>query len=112
VNENPKMYLINSFSLNMLDDLDKPTTVYIYPKTAEWVRERLPRSGFVSAVGHTSTARVLSNVLGFEVPTNRITVKLKRFDTAIVAQYIGPRLPEGATRLPEGAKVKFFLVQV
>ena len=88
-----------------------PVEISIYPKTLEWVRERL-RNGFTSAIGHESTAKVLKNMLGVSVPVNRVTVKLKHYDDAIVAQYIGPRLPEGATELPEGAEIRFYLVRV
>jgi hypothetical protein len=30
----------------------------------------------------------------------------------LVAQYTGPRLPEGATTLPPGAKIRFILVLI
>ena len=55
-------------------------------------------------------AKVVSNQLGIEIPTNRINVVLKPGDNVIVAQYIGPRLPEGTTTLPAGARVEFFKV--
>jgi hypothetical protein len=29
-----------------------------------------------------------------------------------VAQYVGPRLPEGTTRLPDGARIDYYLVAV
>jgi hypothetical protein len=43
---------------------------------------------------------------------NRVNVSLKPGDAAIVGQYIGPRLPEGATTLPEGATIKWLLTEV
>jgi hypothetical protein len=46
------------------------------------------------------------------VPLNRTTVELKNDDTAIVAQYRGPRLEEGAKILPEGAAIEFYFVKV
>ena len=64
----------------------------------------------VSAVGHADTANVFSGVLGVNVPANRATVILKKDETALVGQYIGPRLPEGALALPEGATIKWLLV--
>jgi hypothetical protein len=65
-----------------------------------------------SCIGHADTARVLSTLLQKEIPCNRVTVQLKQNEKFIVAQYIGPRLPEGATVLPEGATIKFFLVKM
>jgi hypothetical protein len=70
------------------------------------------KDGFVSAVGHEDTARILEKMLGIEVPYNRATIKLQRRDMAVVAQYSGPRLPEGATKLPEGAEMRFYLICV
>lgn len=69
-------------------------------------------AGCVSAVGHADTAAVFSSVLGVEVPCNRATVALKEGDVALVGQYSGPRLPEGANCLPEGATIKWFIVGV
>jgi len=48
----------------------------------------------ISAVGHESTAKMLSELLGFEVPVNRTMVKLNTGDTAIIFQLF-TRLPEG-----------------
>ena len=66
----------------------------------------------VSAVGHADTAAVFSSVLGVEIPCNRATVALKEGDVALVGQYSGPRLPEGAVSLPEGAAIKWVIVGV
>ena len=65
-----------------------------------------------SVIGHADTARIVSGMLGIELPVNRANVKLACGEKMIVAQYSGPRLPEGATVLPEGAKIEFVLVEV
>ena len=65
-----------------------------------------------SCIGHADTANVLSNLLQNEISCNRVTVQLKQNEKCIVAQYIGPRLPEGSLRLPEGSKIEFFLVKM
>ena len=57
-----------------------------------------------SIVGHPDTARLLG------VECNRQSVMLGPDDDLIVAQYIGPRLPEGATELPEGARIAWVRV--
>lgn len=59
-----------------------------------------------STIGHEQLANILN------VPLNRTTVELKNDDTAIVAQYRGPRLEEGAKILPEGAAIEFYFVKV
>ena len=65
-----------------------------------------------SCIGHADTARVLSTLLQKEIPCNRVTVNLGPNEKCIIAQYIGPRLPEGVTMLPEGATIKFYHVKM
>lgn len=99
------MKIANAFSLNMLADAD--FTVKVRTMTLDEVKHTLSE-GCESCVGHAETAAVISNLVGLSVPTNRATVRLERGDEMIVAQYIGPRLQEGATTLPQGATIKFF----
>lgn len=91
-----KTYLLNAFSLQMVD---VPCSVRF-----EEV-DSLP-SGLTSAIGHQDTA----NVLG--VPMNRCNVHLSSGDVAYVAQLQGGRLPEGCTTLPNGFYFKFIKVTV
>ena len=108
------MIVTNAFSLNMLPgwrrDPAVTTELRVQPVSVEQAQE-LARRGFVSAVGHADTATIFSVILGVKVPVNRATVTLDA-EPLLVGQYIGPRLPEGVTTLPEGAKVEFFLVSV
>ena len=101
------MFLLNAFSLNMLvgnaDIVVREITKDVAASLA---------ADCVSAVGHADTAAVFSNVLGVPVPCNRATVALKPGDVALVGQYSGPRLSEGATSLPEGAAIKWVVVGV
>ncbi len=62
--------------------------------------------GFVSAVGHESTAKVLSELLRMEIPTNRIAVDMKPGDVAVAIQFL-KRLPEGKV-LNESELLKLF----
>ena len=103
------LYLVNAFSINMLPRKQQHMT--FVPITEDEARVLLGQ-GFVSAIGHAETADVLEDMLGLPVPANRINVTLQEGDEVIVAQYIGPRLPEGATTLPEGARIEFWLVQL
>lgn len=69
----------------------------------------------VNAIGHESTDNVVRALLaagGALVPQGkRVSVSIgEEIDMLLVAQYVGPRLPEGATTLPEGAHIEFFTV--
>ena len=79
-------------------------------KTVPVTAEEVASKDFVSAVGHPDTANILAGMLGKPVPCNRVSLALTRCDVLYVAQYIGPRLPEGTTVLPEGAKIDFVRV--
>jgi hypothetical protein len=84
-------YLGNAFSLGML----KASGVLgVRKPSLEQVKEELSE-GFESVVGHESTAKLLSKLLGVEVPVNRATIKLNVGDELIVFQLL-TRLPEGA----------------
>ena len=111
------MYLLNAFSLNMLEDLT--ATIHVRELTADEARkwlliftEEAGADQFQSAVGHADTAAIFSDVLGLPVPCNRTTISLKAGDNVVVGQYKGPRLPEGATELPEGAEIKWVTVEI
>lgn len=103
------MILINAFSANMIAEF--PASVGFTEIGSAVARWEL--SGELhSAVGHADTAAVFAKVLGIPVPCNRETVTLHAGQLAILGQYSGPRLPEGATTLPEGARIKWLLVEV
>lgn len=101
--------LLNAFSANMLAGF--PATVSFEEVSVE-AAQSLLAGGFTSAVGHADTAAVFSSVLGTTVSMNRATLSLKSGDEAIVGQYIGPRMPEGTTTLPEGATIKWLVLRV
>lgn len=101
-----KKILSNAFSLNMIST-DNAIKILITPIN----KNNIPVD-VESAVGHPDTARVISNELGFTVEPNRVTVRLDKGDILFVAQYIGPRLQEGATTLPENATIKYLKVTI
>jgi len=70
-------------------------------KIIEW--ELSHGRSFTSAVGHESTARVMTAILGIEIPNNRVPVKLQTWDTLLVFQIL-TRLPEGAALDEEAVK--------
>ena len=99
-----KKFLTNAFSIQMLK---KGGLV----RFEEIDATEVP-ADVVSVIGHTDTAAVLTNMLGFEVPMNRAFVTLEPDTEIYVAQLVGGRLPEGSTTLPEGFSFKFYRVTI
>ena len=100
--------LLNAFSLNMLD-ISGPVRVVVSQASIEDARREVIDAG--SGVGHPQTAAILTAVLGTEVAPNRVSLDPAPRGRHIVAQYRGPRLPEGATELPEEARFDFLRVE-
>jgi len=86
------VYLTNAFSLSMLTESD--VVVHVQEITPEQLKQELTASTFVSAVGHESTADILSKILGIHIPINRQAIRFKENDTVYVYQLL-QRLPEG-----------------
>lgn len=105
----PACWLGNAFSLQMLeaDGYVKVTSL-----SAVQAGELFMARKGKSCIGHPDTAAVVSNMLGFEVPCARVNVTLRKGDILIVAQLTGGRLPEGATKLPDGFKIKWKVVSI
>lgn len=106
-----KTIITNAFSLNMLETRRLfPTTITVQEIDLE-LAQKIARGDVESAVGHTDTARIFSELLGVEIPMARKTVQLRE-GCLLVGQYSGPRLPEGATELPQGATIKWLFVGI
>lgn len=103
------MKVLNSFSLNMLAVLDGTVAHKVIGLDEA---KALATSGLESAVGHADTAAIFGSQLGVEIPAVRANVSLPKGETILVGQYRGPRLPEGAKTLPEGASIVWMLVTV
>ncbi|MCS7131984.1 MAG: YddF family protein [Hadesarchaea archaeon] len=68
---------------------------YLYrPCDVSEARALLANSAYVSAVGHEATAQIMSALLGYPVPVNRIAVRMEKGDVAVVFRIL-TRLPEG-----------------
>ena len=104
------MKLFNAFSIQMVASLDE-TSVSFKKVTIEQAKNLL-NNDIDSYIGHADTAVVVGNLLGMEVPAQRRFGTLTPGETAIVAQVLGGRLPEGATTLSEGMAIQFFQVTV
>lgn len=108
-----RVVIANAFSLNMMPLEVGATDLQVCKVSPEYIRNEIEtEGGFESIVGHADTAAVFSSLLGLEVPTNRATFLLEEGVTLFVGQYKGPRLPEGATSLPEGARVEWAMVTI
>lgn len=105
------MWILNAFSLNMLAVLS--AQLLVEEVSLAQAKDILAEHGVKSGVGHQSTAAVFSDMLGLDVPcAGRINVTLRKGETALIGQYTGPRLEEGATTLPPGATIKWCRVTI
>lgn len=53
------------------------------------------KNGFISAIGHESTAEIISDLFGMDIPMNRIQFKQKVGQKAVVFK-LNQRPPEGS----------------
>jgi hypothetical protein len=109
-----KTIVTSAFSINMLPRGN--ISANFKPLTVEQAREYLEpgytgiEPVWLSAVGHPDKAAIFSEMLGVDIPANRINITITLKTRLLVGQYTGPRLPEGATTLPEGARIEWWLV--
>lgn len=98
------IYVVNAWSLNMAPANHSTKCEEVDAvEVAKWAA-----SGEAGvAIGHQSTADLLTALLGVKIDAIRTTVKGIPGDVFYVCQYIGPRLEEGVTALPEGAKIEY-----
>lgn len=94
-----KVYLVNAFTPNMVSP---ETLVEGFSTSFENIsKEEAMDLMTDSAIGHEDFAEALG------VPYNRVSLKLRKGDTFVLAQRIGERLPEGTTTLDGDIKVVF-----
>ena len=82
-------WLMNSAVLTAYGDFNYS------PITCDEARRKVRESAFGSAIGHSATAKVLSEQQGIEVPLNRIQITMVPGDRAIIFR-LRDRLPEYA----------------
>ncbi len=96
-------YVGNVFTFGFLSNKN----VDIKSRVISWKEfDEVLASEFINFMGHEDVA----HMVGLE--QNRISISVKSGDIVYLAQYDGPRLPEGATVLPEGATLVPLKVEV
>lgn len=105
-------YISNAFSFNMIATTQQIPGTIRFVEVNLYEGALLAAGSVVSVVGHADTANLFSTLLEREVVFNRASLTLNKGDELLLGQYSGPRLPEGATSLPEGATVKWLLLTV
>ena len=119
-----RIVVANVFSLSMLKssalvsvhELSKEEL----EKTIEYIRKQLVKGKLqlYSVIGHESTAKLLSQLLGMDVGVNRERYILEETDVLFVMQLLERLVPGKELSITElydmlkGGKVKFFLVSV
>jgi hypothetical protein len=106
------LYITNAFSLSMIQQ--KETIIKVKEVSKEEVKRIIQKEGFISAVGHQSTAQILSELLDIPIPFNRIQIKLNPGDIIIVFQILA-RIEEGKVLTKEeilSLPFKFFLIDL
>lgn len=76
---------------------------YDFEKISIEVARKILRRPFVSAIGHESTALILTKLLGIPIPVNRIAIKMQPGDIAVVFRIL-TRLQEGKILTEEEIK--------
>lgn len=111
-----KVFICDAFSLNQLSHVDWSITAHACSQQdVEHVLLGAAAFGgveFAGAIGHADMAEIVNSMLGISLPHKRMDILLSVEDMLVVAQYVGPRLPEGATVLPERATIKWWVVSI
>ena len=102
------LYLSNAIASGMLPE----GTLRKQYLTLEDAKKVVRVHEFKSVVGHQNTADLFSSTLEFPIHMNRVNISLFPGDEILVGEYSGPRLPEGATSLPEGAVIRWAIYSI
>lgn len=92
------VYVSNAFSLQMVTE----GKISIREITKSQFNKM--KGDAYSIMGHEDMANL------HDLPFNRESIQLKDGDIVLIAQITGGRLPEGATKLPEGVNIKYLEV--
>jgi len=87
------VYIFNTLIVPLASEY-KRGTILLERITIEEAKQLVQSTDFVSAVGHEGTAKLLSQILDVNIPTNRIAVHLLKGDIGLHF-VLKQRLPEG-----------------
>jgi len=97
------IYVLNTLIIPVDFEIKEKYSIHLEKIDIEKAREMLSEKEFISAIGHEATARLLSEMLGIEIPYNRIAVKMREGDIGIHF-FLKTRLPEGKVLSKEELK--------
>jgi hypothetical protein len=107
--EEKMLYILNTLIVPINFDENNETTVKMKRINVDEAKFLLA-GGFKSAVGHQSTAEVISKIFGVQIPAERKTVFFKKGDKGIHF-FLKQRLPEGQILTQEELeKLDYWLV--
>lgn len=105
------IYILNSFSVPVNYDEVSSVLLKIERVSVDEARSFLRDKEFQSAIGHESTARLLSELLGVKILPNRVSIHMHKHDIGIHF-VIARRLKEGEIiSYEELSKEKFFILK-
>ncbi len=88
------LYILNTLIVPVDFQNKQEYVVSLLKIDLEKARKIVREMPFTSAVGHEATAKVLSELLGVEIPFNRIAVRMREGDAGLHF-VLRTRLPEG-----------------
>jgi len=110
-----RVVLLNALPINAFE---KEAILVVRPVTVDHVKSLIQSEKFVSYIGHESTAKLLSQLLGVNVPTNRAFYKAQDGDILVIV-VPKQRLPEGKVlnqeeiqKMLQEGKIGFYIVTV
>jgi len=86
------LYILNSAVLPLKEGQQYVITAR--QVSIQEVRDMLQKEYYTSAIGHEATAKLLTDILGVDIPLNRIQITLQPKDR-MLAFLLKKRLPEG-----------------
>ncbi|MGB9806715.1 MAG: STIV orfB116 family protein [Thermoproteota archaeon] len=105
-----KVYILNTLAVPLDWDIEDIYDVTMRRISVQKAKEIIAKKGFISAVEHEATAKLLTELLGVEVPVNRIQVKMTHGDKGIHFA-LKTRIPEGKVlTLDELKQIGYHLV--
>jgi hypothetical protein len=106
-----KVYLLNTLIIPIDFNKNPKVTVELQKISIEQAKQLLQKNGFISAIGHEGTAKLLSSLLNINIPVNRISIYFEKGDIGIHF-FPKQRLPEGKVfSYEELQKIDFWLIK-